>query len=75
MVKYAYTGNGWITLRLYSNGSAKLLAERSYLYVNEIKLSWFDDKLVYDTSESSMFNYGAISLPPTVLDGLLARLP
>ena len=73
--RYSYLGRGWILLRIYKTGDAKILAERTYQYGDTAKLVWTDDAVVYDTSENGILHDGAISLPPTWLDGVLAKIP
>jgi hypothetical protein len=47
---YSYLWNDKILLRLYDVQSKKLLAERTYSYLDEAKLVWTDHSLIYDTS-------------------------
>ncbi|WP_211443215.1 hypothetical protein [Collimonas humicola] len=61
-----------IRLRLYSNRDGNLLAERTYTHP-ERKLTWAigGERLVYNTAG----NGGSISLPPSWMDRMRAKLP
>ncbi len=68
--KYTVVSRDDIVLRLYRTGDATLLAERTFRE-HGVEIHWTDDELICDTSADD----GAIHLPPTPLDRLLARLP
>lgn len=68
--RLVFTSRDTILLRLYRTGDPILLAERAYTE-HGVALLWTDDWLIYDTS----LDDGAIQLPPTRLDKLLAKLP
>jgi len=68
--KSTFIGRETVLLRLYRTGDSTLLAERVYTE-HSVALLWTDGWLIYDTS----LDDGAIQLPPTRLDRLLAKLP
>lgn len=68
--RYALINRRDILLRLYRTGDPTLLAERTY-GEHGVALTWTKDMLIYDTS----IDNGAIALPPTRMDRLLAMLP
>lgn len=68
--RLVFTSRDTILLRLYRTGDPILLAERVYTE-HGVALLWTDGWLIYDTSLGD----GAIQLPPTRLDRLLAKLP
>ncbi|MFM0731562.1 hypothetical protein PQQ52_13850 [Paraburkholderia sediminicola] len=70
---YSYLWNDKILLRLYDAQSRKLLAERTYFNLDTANLVWTDHSLIYDTSANG--DAGEISLPPSLLDNLRAKLP
>ncbi|MCX4174426.1 MULTISPECIES: hypothetical protein [Paraburkholderia] len=70
---YSYLWNNKILLRLYDAKSKKLLAERTHFNLDAPNLAWTDHSLIYDTSADG--DDGEISLPPSLLDTLLAKLP
>lgn len=73
--KYAYLGRGWILLRIYKTGRPKLLAERTYQYLDRAKLLWLKNVIIYDAAEDELIHDGGVNLPPTCLDYALANLP
>ncbi len=75
IARYAYLGNREILLRVYRRSDMTLLAERTYLELDRVKLTWTinKDKLIYDTSASD--GKGYIDLPPTLKDRFLAKFP
>ncbi|WP_423371826.1 hypothetical protein [Burkholderia sp. LMG 32019] len=70
--RYCYFGHT-IVLRLYDDGGERLIAERTYRDTSgvPVKLHWGKEALMY-REEGDL---GEISLPPTFLDQMLARLP
>lgn len=70
--RYCYFGDT-IVLRLYDEGGERLIVERTYRDTSGIpvKLHWGKEALMYREER----DLGEISLPPTFLDTMLARLP
>lgn len=62
-------------IRLYRTGENKLLAERTFNHSDMPRIFWTENFLLYDSNDLSIFYDGAISLPPTWIDTLLAQLP
>ncbi|CAG9174276.1 hypothetical protein LMG23992_02690 [Cupriavidus laharis] len=63
---------GSVLLRLYSRTTGALLVERMY-EDPEPRLIWTRDEVIYDTAATD--GKGSVSLPPTWLDRLRAKLP
>lgn len=59
--------------RLYDSKSGELLAERMYYDLDSLHMVWFSDLVQYDLGDEDSKGY--VSLPPTWLDRLRARLP
>lgn len=57
--------------RLYDASSGELLAERKYYSPQSPQLLWSAEDVCYDVSDDD----GYVSLPPTWLDRLRAKLP
>ncbi|TKC92683.1 hypothetical protein FAZ69_00205 [Trinickia terrae] len=70
--EYAYLPQNRILLRVYRTADMSLLAERTYAYPDAARLTWTADSLIYDTA---MDTGGELSLPPTLFDKIMARLP
>jgi hypothetical protein len=68
---YCLLWNDNVLLRLYDTNTEKLLAERTYYYLDFPKLTWTKDSLIYDTSSEN----GEIRFPPTLIDRLRAKFP
>ena len=68
-------GSEIMLIRLYKTGANTLLAERTYDSMDIPRVFWTKDKLIYSTNDSSMFYDGAINLPPSWIDKVLAQLP
>jgi hypothetical protein len=61
-------------LRLRSRSDARLLAEKTYPYVDvPLLLVWETDQLQYEDGDNQ--ELATLALPPTAVDRLLARLP
>lgn len=73
--KYTSLTNEIMLIRLYKTGEKKLLAERTYDSSDIPRVFWTKDLLIYSTNDSSMFYDGAINLPPSWIDKVLAQLP
>jgi hypothetical protein len=73
IARYAYLGNREVLLRVYRRSDMSLIAERTYSELDEVKLAWTTDELIYDTS--AFDGKGYIDLPPTLLDRILAKFP
>jgi hypothetical protein len=71
--RYAYLGGEEFLLRVYRTADMALLAERTYPEPDAVDLLWTKEKLIYDTS--AFDGKGYIALPPTLLDGIRAKLP
>jgi hypothetical protein len=69
MAEYAYLPGRRIYLRVYRSSDMALIADRTYSYPDAAKLFWSEDSLVYDTRG------GSLSLPPTLYDRIMAKLP
>ena len=70
VARYCHLTKDTALLRLYDADGDALLAERMYFESNHVKVNWIGNKLIYSNSESDF-----ISLPPTFLDRLRAKLP
>lgn len=74
--RFCHFSNDMVLLQLYDASSQDLLAERMYPYPDSARFFWRLDSqrrpyaLGYDT-----YTGDAISLPPTLLDRLRAKLP
>jgi len=73
--RYAYLDRRTGLLRLYETKSGRLLAERTFIYPDKIRLDWEPGMVVYSTNESSFLHDGAIEFPPSTLDRILAFFP
>lgn len=73
--KYTYLKSDIMLIRLYKTGGKTLLAERTFDHSDMPRVFWTKDKLIYSTNDSSMFYDGAINLPPSWIDKVLAQLP
>jgi hypothetical protein len=58
-------------LRLYSSRDGTLLAERTFSTYRDSTLTWWDGRLNYDSNGNAAF----ISLPPSWMDRMRAKLP
>ncbi|WP_019450117.1 hypothetical protein [Cupriavidus sp. BIS7] len=58
--------------RLYDAKSGEKLAERNFTEIDIPRIIWSDDRVIYDLGASPS---GYISLPPTWLDRVRAKLP
>ncbi|MEN8516527.1 hypothetical protein FPJ27_36575 [Burkholderia sp. MS455] len=74
--RYCYFGDT-IVLRLYDRGGEHLVAERTYRDGSRlpVELHWAKEALMYPQGLEFGATFGEISLPPTFLDRMLARLP
>ncbi len=63
----------WMLFRLYDAQSGKLLADRTYDDPTFSAPIWESDRVYYDFSPKA--GDGSVTLPPSWLDGLLAKLP
>ncbi|WP_423369305.1 hypothetical protein [Burkholderia sp. LMG 32019] len=72
---YCYGPGENVVLRLYRSSSMNLLAERLFSYPRDepVRLTWDRDAVVYDAAASD--GDGIITLPPSLIDRLLAKLP
>ncbi|WGY70167.1 hypothetical protein KEC55_24245 [Burkholderia cepacia] len=72
---YCYGPGEDVVLRLYRSSSMNLLAERLFSYPRDepVRLTWNRDAVVYDTAASD--GDGIITLPPSLIDRLRAKLP
>jgi hypothetical protein len=68
--QFCYLDSDTVWLKLYDASGQKLLAERIYWNIDLGRFYWESHALNYDTSTGD-----SISLPPTLLDRLLAALP
>lgn len=68
--RYCHLTKDTAILRLYDANGDVLLAERMYFESNYVKVNWIGDRLIYSNSE-----FDFISLPPTFIDRLRAKLP
>ncbi|HSU20790.1 MAG TPA: hypothetical protein VLK60_02760 [Variovorax sp.] len=71
VARYCYLNKETVLLRLYAAGGRQVLAERMFFELDQPNFYWKADALGYSTLSDG----GFISLPPTLLDGLRARLP
>ncbi len=60
-----------ILFRLYDATAQQLLAERTYFQLDGPLIGWAPDRIWYDTYPDDMY----VSLPPTWMDRLRAKLP
>ena len=60
-----------VLLKLYAANAGQVLAERMFFHLDRPTFYWEPDEFGYATSPDG----GVISLPPTLLDRLRARLP
>ncbi|AOJ32920.1 hypothetical protein [Burkholderia metallica] len=74
--RYCYFGDT-IVLRLYDREGERLVAERTYRDGSRIpvELHWAKEALMYPQGLEFGETFGEISLPPTLLDRMMARLP
>jgi len=74
--RYCYFGDT-IVLRLYDSEGERLVAERTYRDGSRIpvELHWAKEALMYPHGLEFGETLGEISLPPTFLDRMMARLP
>jgi hypothetical protein len=70
VARYCYLTKNTAMLRLYDDKEEVLLAERMFFEMDYVMLNWTGDKLIYSNSE-----FDFISLPPTWIDRLRAKLP
>jgi hypothetical protein len=72
IARYCYIGSA-IVLRLYDETGAQLLVERTYRDTSgvPVKLYWKKSALLYPEDRG----LGAISLPPSLYDQMVAKLP
>jgi hypothetical protein len=70
VARYCHLTKDTVMVRLYDAKEEDVLAERMYFEQNMAKIYWTPDGLLYDTSIG-----GVISLPPTLIDRLRAKLP
>ena len=75
VARYSYADNGWVFLRLYSEGSDRVLAERLFRNDDVVKLHWTSAGLLYAEPKDDSFHNGVIALPPTRWDRALTHLP
>lgn len=68
---FCYVARDTVLLRLYDISNQHLLAERMFFNLDRPNFYWENDAFGYDTAPDG----GVVTLPPTVLDRLLARLP
>lgn len=68
--RFCYLDTKTVLLRLYDLAGEELLAERYYWCTDLARIYWYEKGLGYDTSTGD-----AISIPPTLLDRIRARLP
>ncbi len=69
-----YLPNEWgVVFRLYDARSGELLAERSYVDPEVPRLLWIGNDVQYDFNAKD--GEGFVTLPPTWLDKLRAKLP
>ncbi|WP_174985638.1 hypothetical protein [Burkholderia lata] len=74
--RYCYFGDT-VVLRLYDREGERLVAERTYRDGSGIpvELHWAKEALMYPQGLEFGETFGEISLPPTFLDRMMARLP
>ncbi|MBY4727756.1 MULTISPECIES: hypothetical protein [Burkholderia] len=74
--RYCYFGDT-IVLRLYDREGECLVAERTYRDGSRtpVDLHWAKEALMYPQGLEFGETFGEISLPPTFLDRMMARLP
>ncbi|MCA3640653.1 MAG: hypothetical protein IOC33_15890 [Burkholderia sp.] len=74
--RYCYSGDT-IVLRLYDREGERLVAERTYRDGSRlpVELHWAKEALMYPQGLEFGETSGEISLPPTFLDRMMARLP
>ena len=70
VARYCHLNKDTALLRLYDAKGKELLAERMYFEQDMARIFWTHDELIYTTSTDEV-----LSLPPTMLDRLLAKLP
>ncbi len=70
VARYCHLTKDTVVLRLYDAKEEQLLAERMYFEQNIASVFWTHDALIYTTRTDDV-----ISLPPTLLDRLRAKLP
>ena len=75
VARYSYTGRNWVLLRLYREGSDRVLAERLFRNNDVVKLHWTSADLYYSEPEDDSFHDGVIALQPTKWDRALTHLP
>ena len=71
VARYCYLTKDTVLLRLYAANADQVLAERMFFHLDRPTFYWEPDEFGYATSPDG----GVISLPPTLLDRLRARLP
>jgi hypothetical protein len=71
IARYCLLDKETALLRLYDAKGQRVLAERMFFELDRPNFYWKDDALGYSTPPDG----GVISLPPTVLDRLRAKLP
>jgi hypothetical protein len=69
--EHCHLGREQMLLRVYDARTGTLLADRTYWAAEDPKLIWTDDS-VFDLSGPDDMT---VSLPPTLLDHMLAKLP
>jgi len=75
LAKYAYLSREEAILRIYDGRNGDLLAERTFLTLDSVKLQWGIGRVWYTTFDKSMFYDGYVDLPPSLLDRILAHTP
>lgn len=69
-----YVPREWgVVFRLYNAHSGELLAERNYIDPEVPRLLWIDHRVRYDFNAKD--GEGFVTLPPSWLDRLRAKLP
>ena len=71
LAQFCYLTKDTVLLRLYDITNRHLLAERMFFNMDLPNFYWDSDALGYETTPDG----GVISLPPTLLDRVRAKLP
>lgn len=71
LARFCYLTKDTVLLRVYDITNRHLLAERIFFNMDRPNFYWDNNALGYDTAPDG----GLISLPPTLLDRVRAKLP
>ena len=62
-------------VKVYRASDGVLLAEREFLFAEDIEMIWEKDRLMYGNNDKSIFHDGQLALPPGVMDRISAFIP